>query len=83
MLVQCRLNHMFPRLNKETKWSPLALSASALPIKPEILFHDEATSTLDDKNEQLMYRLPIDTLPHITLVRVAHRNSAARCHTRC
>ncbi|WMQ73762.1 MAG: Vitamin B12 transport ATP-binding protein BacA [Sodalis sp.] len=91
VLVQCRLKHLLPRLNHEANWghwlSPgeqqrLAF-ARALLLKPEILFLDEATSALDDENAQLMYRLLIDTLPHITLVSVAHRNSVARYHTRC
>jgi len=54
-----------------------------LLIRPDILFLDEATSALDDENEQLMYQLLIETLPDITLLSVAHRNSVARYHNRC
>ncbi len=91
MLDQCHLTHLQPMLDKEANWSHwlspgeqqrLAF-ARALLIKPDILFLDEATSALDDENEQLMYRLLTQTLPDVTLVSVAHRNSVARYHTRC
>ncbi|WP_413723786.1 ABC transporter ATP-binding protein/permease [Sodalis sp. RH16] len=91
MLDECQLAHLRPMLDKELNWSHwlspgeqqrLAF-ARALLIKPDILFLDEATSALDDENEQLMYRLLTETLPDVTLVSVAHRNSVARYHTRC
>lgn len=89
VLVQCRLQHLLPKLKQEANWShwfspgeqqKLAF-ARALLIKPEILFLDEASSALDEENEQLMYSLLTDTLPQITLVSVAHRNSIACYHT--
>ena len=91
MLELCRLSHLQPMLDQEANWSHwlspgeqqrLAF-ARALLIKPDILFLDEATSALDDDNEQLMYRLLTESLPDVTLVSVAHRNSVARYHNRC
>lgn len=91
MLDICRLGHLQPMLHKQANWSHwlspgeqqrLAF-ARALLIKPDILFLDEATSALDDENEQLMYRLITESLPEVTIVSVAHRNSVARYHTRC
>ncbi|MCR3756113.1 MAG: ABC transporter family protein YddA [Sodalis sp. Psp] len=91
VLVQCRLKYLLPQLNQTANWShwlspgeqqKLAFARTLL-IKPEILFLDEATSALDDENEQLMYSLLTDTLPQITLLSVAHRNSVARYHTHC
>jgi len=91
MLSLCGLSHLQPMLQQQANWSHwlspgeqqrLAF-ARALLIKPDILFLDEATSALDDENEQLMYRLLTETLPDVTLISVAHRNSVARYHTRC
>lgn len=91
VLIQCRLKHLLPKLNQEANWShwlspgeqqKLAFARTLL-IKPEILFLDEATSALDDENEQLMYSLITNTLPQITLVSIAHRNSVSRYHTCC
>ncbi|WP_413734484.1 ABC transporter ATP-binding protein/permease [Sodalis sp. RH21] len=91
MLELCHLGHLQPMLHQQANWSHwlspgeqqrLAF-ARALLIKPDILFLDEATSALDDENEQLMYRLLTETLPGVTVVSVAHRNSVARYHTRC
>ncbi|CAE1149467.1 ABC transporter ATP-binding protein/permease [Serratia sp. JUb9] len=57
--------------------------ARALLTRPDILFLDEATSALDDETEQLMYERLVTTLPDVTLVSVAHRNSVAKYHQTC
>ncbi|THF65402.1 ABC transporter ATP-binding protein/permease [Pseudothauera rhizosphaerae] len=56
--------------------------ARVLLHKPDWLFLDEATASLDPRNEALLYRLLIERLPGLTVVSVAHRESLAAFHTR-
>ncbi|ENO85980.1 ABC transporter [Thauera linaloolentis 47Lol = DSM 12138] len=56
--------------------------ARVLLHKPVWLFLDEATASLDPRNEALLYRLLIERLPGLTLVSVAHRESLAVFHTK-
>ncbi len=77
------------RLDEHQNWS-VQLSpgeqqriafARALLQKPEWLFLDEATSSLDEKAEQELYRLLKEKLPGTTLVSIGHRSSLQAFHT--
>ncbi|HSB70267.1 MAG TPA: ABC transporter ATP-binding protein/permease [Candidatus Methylomirabilis sp.] len=89
-LVDARLPHLIPRLEKEANWS-LELSggeqqrigfARVFLYRPDWLFLDEATSALDEETEQALYGLVQERLPTITLVSVAHRPAVASFHQR-
>jgi putative ATP-binding cassette transporter len=54
--------------------------ARALLAKPDWIFLDEATASLDPESENEMYRLLRDRLPNATLVSIAHRTSVAAFH---
>ncbi|HDJ1441177.1 TPA: ABC transporter ATP-binding protein/permease [Serratia rubidaea] len=91
VLENCRLQHLQRWLDTANNWSQrlspgeqqrLAF-ARAILTRPDILFLDEATSALDDETEQLMYERLVATLPDVTLVSVAHRNSVAKYHQTC
>ncbi|MCR0997278.1 ABC transporter ATP-binding protein/permease [Serratia rubidaea] len=91
VLESCRLQHLQRWLGTANNWSQrlspgeqqrLAF-ARAILTRPDILFLDEATSALDDETEQLMYERLVTTLPDVTLVSVAHRNSVAKYHQTC
>ncbi|MDC6117737.1 ABC transporter ATP-binding protein/permease [Serratia rubidaea] len=91
VLESCRLQHLQRWLDTANNWSQrlspgeqqrLAF-ARAILTRPDILFLDEATSALDDETEQLMYERLVATLPDVTLVSVAHRNSVAKYHQTC
>ncbi|MBD8454878.1 ABC transporter ATP-binding protein/permease [Serratia rubidaea] len=91
VLESCRLQHLQRWLDTANNWSQrlspgeqqrLAF-ARAILTRPDILFLDEATSALDDETEQLMYEHLVTTLPDVTLVSVAHRNSVAKYHQTC
>jgi putative ATP-binding cassette transporter len=56
--------------------------ARALLVRPDWLFLDEATSSLDTASEARFYKLLCERLPHTTLVSIAHRQEVARFHTR-
>jgi putative ATP-binding cassette transporter len=56
--------------------------ARALLIKPDWLFLDEATASLDPASEAHLYELLIEALPGTTLVSVAHHPELTKFHAR-
>jgi putative ATP-binding cassette transporter len=48
--------------------------------KPDWIFMDEATASLDSEAEDTLYQLLKERLPNATLVSIAHRASVARYH---
>jgi putative ATP-binding cassette transporter len=56
--------------------------ARALLQKPDYLFLDEATASLDEASEADLYRLLRDRLPGTTLVSIGHRSTLNAFHTR-
>ena len=84
------LPQLVEKLDESTNWS-LALSggeqqkvafARALLSKPEWLFLDEATASLDEGNERALYDLLAKRLPRTTIVSIAHRPQVASYHAR-
>ena len=56
--------------------------ARALLAKPDWLFLDEATASLDPESEAHLYRTLKERLPQTTIVSIAHRPSVAEFHDR-
>ena len=54
--------------------------ARALLQKPDWLFLDEATASLDSEAEQELYRVIKNSLPNTTLISIAHRDTVTRFH---
>ncbi|MEX2648681.1 MAG: ABC transporter ATP-binding protein/permease [Alphaproteobacteria bacterium] len=86
----CGLDQFRARLDEAQNWS-LQLSpgeqqriafARALVIKPDWLFLDEATSSLDHATEDRLYRLLRERLPATTLVSIGHRATLTQYHDR-
>ncbi len=84
------LAHLVPRLDEETAWAHrlsggeqqrVAL-ARALLLKPDWLFLDEATASLDPEGEAAFYRTLRERLPGAALVSIAHRPAVAVYHDR-
>ena len=80
------LDLLVPRLDQDELWAQqlsggeqqrVAL-ARALLAKPDWLFLDEATASLDPEAEQELYRVLREKLPHTTLVSIAHRYIGGR-----
>jgi len=76
------------RLDEDPNW-PQVLSggeqqrvavARALLDRPEWLFMDEATASLDPESEADVYRTLRERLPQATIVSIAHRPSVAALH---
>jgi putative ATP-binding cassette transporter len=89
-LTSVGLGHLLPRLDIEDSWSQrlsggeqqrLAVGR-ALLAKPDWLFLDEATSSLDPEAELELYALLKAQLPETTIVSIAHRQALAPLHDR-
>ncbi len=81
---------LVPQLDHDTNWAQQLSGgeqqrvavARALLAKPDWLFLDEATASLDPAAESELYHLIKQRLPHTTLVSIAHRPSVAAFHER-
>ena len=90
ILDACRLGHLRDRLHESTNWS-LALSggeqqrlgfARILANRPNWVFLDEATSSVDEEIERHLYGLVRERLPGAAVVSIAHRPTLAAFHHR-
>jgi putative ATP-binding cassette transporter len=89
-LDDCGLTHLAGRLEEEAHWvqelSPgeqQRLSfARILLIRPDYLFLDEVTSSLDEATEATLYGLLIERMPDVTVVSITHRPSLTPLHNR-
>lgn len=78
------------RLDEEAHWNRmLSLGeqqrlgiARALLLKPDYLFLDEATASLDEAAEATVYRLLAERLPDTTIVSIGHRSTLLAFHNR-
>ncbi|TDH62887.1 ABC transporter ATP-binding protein/permease [Dankookia rubra] len=89
-LEDAGLGSLAARLEEEDAWDRrlsggeqqrVAL-ARALLLKPDWLFLDEATASLDPEAEARFYALLQERLPGTTLVSIAHRPAVAQYHRR-
>jgi len=89
-LTDVGLSRLIPRLAEDQNW-PQQLSggeqqrlalARALLAKPDWLFLDEATASMDPEGEADLYRTLHARLPGTTIVSIAHRPAVAAVHDR-
>ena len=90
VLTAVNLPHLLDRLDEEDAWDRrlsggeqqrLAF-ARALLVKPDFLFLDEATASLDPAGEEMLYRLVGERLPGTAILSIAHRPAVAQFHGR-
>jgi putative ATP-binding cassette transporter len=89
-LTALQLQRFVPLLDQENHWMQcLSLGEQQmlsitriLLIRPDWLFLDEATASLDAASETVVYHALIEALPHLTLVSIGHRTSLAAYHSR-
>ncbi len=89
-LRACGLAYLEPALDRDEPWTQrlsggeqqrLAI-ARALLARPDWLFLDEATASLDPESEAELYALLRQRLPAATIVSIAHRPTVAALHDR-
>lgn len=89
-LTSLQLQRFVPLLDQDNHWMQcLSLGeqqmlniARVLLIRPDWLFLDEATASLDSASEAIVYQGLVDALPRLTLVSIGHRPSLAEYHSR-
>ena len=89
-LVKVGLPALVEQLDDQENWQMrlsggeqqrLAVARALLP-KPDWLFLDEATASLDEDSEDDLYRAIVQTLPNVTMVSIGHRSTLAQFHKR-
>jgi putative ATP-binding cassette transporter len=89
-LQAAQLGHLQPRLDEEAHWSNILSGgeqqrvavARALVFKPDWLFMDEATASLDEPAEAAMYAALKVRLPTTTMISIGHRPTLRQWHER-
>jgi putative ATP-binding cassette transporter len=90
VLVEVGMPQLAAKLDEEAHWNrTLSLGeqqrlgiARALLHAPRYLFLDEATASLDETSEALLYRLLEAKLPATTIVSIGHRSTLEAFHQR-
>jgi putative ATP-binding cassette transporter len=90
VLSQIGLPQLAERLDEEAHWNRmLSLGeqqrlglARALLHRPDYLFLDEATASLDEPSEAALYHLLAEKLPETTVVSIGHRSTLVAFHQR-
>jgi putative ATP-binding cassette transporter len=89
ILEKCGLGHLAASLEKNEDWSRslspgeqqrLAFSRILL-VKPDFIFLDEATASVDEKSEASLYGLLERDLSHSAVISVGHRSSLLSWHS--
>jgi vitamin B12/bleomycin/antimicrobial peptide transport system ATP-binding/permease protein len=89
-LEAVKLGHLAGRLDEVAHWTNIlsggeqqrVAAARALVFKPDWLFLDEATASLDDAMEAAIYDALKQRLPGTTMVSIGHRPSLRKWHDR-
>lgn len=89
-LTDCDLPQLVERLDEEQHWAQQLSGgeqqriafARALLHKPDWLFMDEATASMDEASESRLYALLRTQLPNTTVVSIGHRPTLLQYHDR-
>ncbi|MBE2895885.1 ABC transporter ATP-binding protein/permease [Pasteurellaceae bacterium HPA106] len=90
LLTRVQLGHLTTQLLEDNEWTQvLSLGeqqrlafARVLLHRPQIIYLDEASASMDEGLEDAMYRLLKSTLPNSTVVSVGHRSTLHVMHER-
>jgi vitamin B12/bleomycin/antimicrobial peptide transport system ATP-binding/permease protein len=90
LLMEVGLPTLADRLDEEAHWQQkLSLGEQqrltvvrSILLEPDWLLLDEATASLDEPTERMVYELLRERLPHATIVSVGHRSTLRTLHHR-
>jgi putative ATP-binding cassette transporter len=90
LLERIDLGHLVGRLDEEAHWQQrLSLGEQqrltlvrAILFAPDWLFLDEATASLDEPGERMVYKLLREELPSASIVSIGHRSTLKALHSR-
>jgi putative ATP-binding cassette transporter len=90
LLTAVGLASLAERLDEQSQWQHrLSLGEQqrltivrAILLEPDWLLLDEATASLDEPGERMVYKLLRDRLPSATIVSVGHRSTLKALHSR-
>lgn len=88
LLLCCKLPNLIDKLDVENDWGKIlslgeqqkVIFCKILINKPDIIYLDEVTSSLDEDTEAIMYELLKNSLPHSAIISVGHRSTIAKWH---
>jgi putative ATP-binding cassette transporter len=91
LLAEVGLSRLADRLDEEAHWQQrLSLGEQqrltvirSILFEPDWLLLDEATASLDEPAERMVYTLIRERLPRTTVVSVGHRSTLRALHSRC
>jgi len=89
LLERIGLGHLVARLDEEAHWQQrLSLGEQqrltlvrAILFAPDWLFLDEATASLDEPGERMVYALLREELPYASIVSIGHRSTLKALHS--
>jgi putative ATP-binding cassette transporter len=90
LLTEVGLSRLADHLDEQAHWQQrLSLGEQqrltvvrAILFEPNWLLLDEATASLDEPAERMVYTLMRERLPHTTFVSVGHRSTLKALHSR-
>ena len=89
VLDMCQLPHLRERLAEQGNWAQILSGGEQQRLafariflqRPDYLFLDEATASLDIANEQALYAGLVQFLPKLTLISISHHAQLSAFHT--
>jgi len=89
VLEKCGLGHLGAFLEKDENWSQVLSPgeqqrlafARVLLIRPDFIFLDEATASIDETSEAVLYELLKSNLPQSAVTSVGHRGTLRAWHS--
>ena len=89
VLEKCGLGYLAASLEKDEDWSHVLCLGEqqriafsrVLLLKPDFIFLDEATASLDEKSEAALYELLQSSLPRSAVTSVGHRSTLLAWHS--
>ena len=84
------LTQFVDRLDEEAHWYRVLSGgeqqrvgiARAMLYKPDYLFFDEATASMDEPSEEVLYKMLLERMKDTTIISIGHRSSLEKFHER-